>query len=179
MPTRIPTDSGLTRNRCKWIERDEQGRPRCEHGWAVSQGRGKWDCREKKHRRDSRYRSTEKGRTADTHHKRATETPTGSYALVRPRTERDARYNRSQKGRERYRRYEETRIRVRIAGVIDTTYRIPAGAKERLVNMIVDYRERRADEYRAESLAMSLAMNEEATRLFRAGHTVHSLKQGS
>ena len=45
---------------CLWIERDYLGRPRCEHGWAVSQGGGKWDCPTKKRERDRRYRSTAK-----------------------------------------------------------------------------------------------------------------------
>lgn len=44
-----------------WLERDDTGRPRCEHGWAHKGGR-RWRCPAKKYVSDRRYDSTPQGR---------------------------------------------------------------------------------------------------------------------
>ena len=46
---------------CKWLERDSEGRPRCEHGWARKNGNGWW-CRMKQDESVRRYENTDKGR---------------------------------------------------------------------------------------------------------------------
>jgi hypothetical protein len=84
---------------CKWVSRDEEGRPSCEHGPAQKRGNGSYGCREKKRVNQLNYRQR-----------------TG-YAV-------DKRYGQTEKGRERTRRrnasenaklnkqwYELTRIR--------------------------------------------------------------------
>lgn len=48
---------------CKWIDRDDHGRPRCEHGWAHRDGNF-WGCPRKHTDRTRRYRATEAGRVA-------------------------------------------------------------------------------------------------------------------
>lgn len=45
--------------RCKWIARDDEGRPKCEHGWAKKTG-DKWRCPEKRHASIAKYNQTEK-----------------------------------------------------------------------------------------------------------------------
>lgn len=50
------------RSPCKWIARDDEGRPKCEHGWAVSRGRSGWRCPLKARETNARYRRTDKGR---------------------------------------------------------------------------------------------------------------------
>lgn len=47
---------------CKWLERDGEGRPRCEHGWAYGKGGRQWRCPRKAVENQRRYRQTEKGR---------------------------------------------------------------------------------------------------------------------
>ncbi len=46
---------------CKWLERNDEGRPRCEHGWAHKAGKA-WRCPQKAYLNTSRYDRTEKGR---------------------------------------------------------------------------------------------------------------------
>lgn len=48
---------------CKWLERDAEGRPRCEHGWAYSRGQT-WACPAKDAEKQRRYRATDKGQAA-------------------------------------------------------------------------------------------------------------------
>lgn len=48
---------------CQWIARDDMGRPRCEHGWAMKTGPG-WRCPEKRRVAVAKYRASEKGRAA-------------------------------------------------------------------------------------------------------------------
>jgi len=45
---------------CKWIERDETGRPRCEHGWAYG-ACGRWRCPEKTRVTQRKYEDSAKG----------------------------------------------------------------------------------------------------------------------
>lgn len=71
---------------CKWIDRDDTGRPRCEHGWAISAG-PRWNCPEKARDNLRRYRATSKGR------------------------ETQRRYNASDAGRSSKDLYELTRVR--------------------------------------------------------------------
>lgn len=47
--------------RCKWLSRDESGRPSCEHGPAIAAGKW-WRCREKHYQSCLRYDRSEKGR---------------------------------------------------------------------------------------------------------------------
>ncbi len=58
---------------CKWLERDDEGRPRCEHGWAIKTGTA-WYCRSKKLEADRRYCNTEKGRAFRRSHNENPET---------------------------------------------------------------------------------------------------------
>ena len=46
------------RSPCKWIARDDEGRPRCEHGWAVRTG-SQWRCPDKRRAAIRRYSQTE------------------------------------------------------------------------------------------------------------------------
>lgn len=49
------------RSPCKWIARDDEGRPKCEHGWAQRRGVG-WRCPLKTREANARYRRSEKGK---------------------------------------------------------------------------------------------------------------------
>lgn len=46
---------------CVWLERDDTGRPRCEHGWAHKAG-DRWRCPLKATVNNRRWRRTEPGR---------------------------------------------------------------------------------------------------------------------
>jgi hypothetical protein len=51
--------------KCIWIERDETGRPRCEHGWAIPagrKGRDWWQCAERRRVSQRKHRHTEEWR---------------------------------------------------------------------------------------------------------------------
>lgn len=50
----------MRRSPCKWIDRDEDGRPSCEHGPAFKAG-DRWRCRQKHMANVQRYERTEKG----------------------------------------------------------------------------------------------------------------------
>ena len=50
-----------TPTRCVWIARDDQGRPRCEHGWAKKTGPS-WRCPRRRAETVRRYAMSEKGR---------------------------------------------------------------------------------------------------------------------
>lgn len=69
------------KHKCVWIARDDEGRPKCEHGWAKRTG-DRWWCPEKRRAAVTRYNQTEKRRIAI------------------------GKYNRSDKGREAKRRHE-------------------------------------------------------------------------
>lgn len=45
-----------------WLEFDELGRPRCEHGWARKAWKGRYRCRHSHDEAQRRYRATDKGR---------------------------------------------------------------------------------------------------------------------
>ena len=51
--------AGNSSKPCQWIARDSEGRPRCEHGWALRAGT--WRCPEKRRRAVLKYRLSEKG----------------------------------------------------------------------------------------------------------------------
>lgn len=48
-------------NRCKWVSRDDTGRPSCEHGRAHKAG-DRWRCPHKALVNNRKYDRTEKGR---------------------------------------------------------------------------------------------------------------------
>ena len=73
-------DFALNQNACRWLERDDTGRPRCEHGWAHSQGGGNWRCPFKAYENLRRYRQTEKGR-ATLRRSNSSDSTRGSKAL--------------------------------------------------------------------------------------------------
>ena len=58
---------------CKWLSRDRDGRPSCEHGTAIKQGKW-WSCRLRKLEADRRYAATEKGRAFRQAHQQKPET---------------------------------------------------------------------------------------------------------
>ena len=46
---------------CEWIARDDEGRPRCEHGWAYKSG-AFWRCPMKRRETVRRYAQTERAK---------------------------------------------------------------------------------------------------------------------
>lgn len=74
------------RSPCQWIARDNEGRPRCEHGWAKKTGPW-WRCPMKRGEAVTRYNHSEGGAAK----KRA--------------------WNHSPQGRESKRRFEQTAAR--------------------------------------------------------------------
>lgn len=48
---------------CKWIARDDEGRPKCEHGWAKKTGPC-WRCPERRQATIRRYAQSATGRAA-------------------------------------------------------------------------------------------------------------------
>jgi hypothetical protein len=82
---------------CKWIERDAEGRPRCEHGWATSGGGGRWHCRKKQREAQLRYAPSE----AAEEKKRESQRRYASTEKGRERTRKsNLRYASTEKGRE-------------------------------------------------------------------------------
>ncbi len=67
-------------NACKWLERDAEGRPRCEHGWACKANKTGWRCRLKHSIDQRKYTQTEKGR-ATQRRRNASEAKKSSKAL--------------------------------------------------------------------------------------------------
>lgn len=85
-------DTPKRQSPCQWISRDTEGRPRCEHGWAMKRG-DRWCCPEKRRQTRARYAATEKGKATK------------------------ARWNQTPQARETKRRYDQSAARTSSAAL--------------------------------------------------------------
>lgn len=122
---------------CKWLERDETGRPRCEHGWAYKMSRGRWGCPKSRAETLRRYDSSEKGHVSRLRYQTSEK---GRETKKRYQTsEARLKYQDSEERREVWRKYERTHIRLRIMGV-RVQYPVPPEKKKELLAQYEDFK---------------------------------------
>lgn len=73
-------DTPKRRSPCAWIARDDEGRPRCVHGWATLAGGDRWRCPEAHRRAARKYKASSKGRQTQ---KKWRQSPAGAAAYAR------------------------------------------------------------------------------------------------